>query len=302
MKRILWLLMLLLCGLSLSLFTGCSDDDDDNPLKEGDPESAEFQVFDEAVAEQPTMLSQYALFTTLALFDSYILPEETQKSGYHFATAEGEPLIVFDSVDADTSHGWFIFYFEFSVYDEGIVEVDTLEVRGTDSIRVFKDGVPVYILNDGPDSLEAREHFELEWWNNLGEEASGVSHYSLRLGGSSADSTVVNASSADSVVSRFIPIDEGLSLCSLMVATSTNIDDLVMNLDSVDVEEVCPSSGAMYYTLNLDLGCIGDSSFVDISGGWSMSLVFEGALQTITISNGEYQWVVTDYCGDDYEE
>jgi len=297
MKRILWLLTLLLCGLTLSLFLGCSDDDDDNPLKEGDPNSAEFQFFQETVAEQPLQLSEYALFSTIALLDSFIIPEQTQKSGYNFATAEGDPLIVFDSVTFNTSGGWFVFYFEFAIYKAGIYEVDTLEVKGTDSIKVYEGGVPVYTLVGEPDSIEARQHIEFDWWNNLGEEATGSSHYNLKIAGTPPDSTVINATSADSLVSRFFPVDDELSLCSLMVVSTTDIDNLVMNLDSVNTGDVCPSAGSIYCTLNLDLDCVGDSALVDISGTWTMLLSFDGIMETITVTNGEFRWSKTDVCG-----
>ncbi|MFZ5981689.1 MAG: hypothetical protein ACOYVF_13785 [Candidatus Zixiibacteriota bacterium] len=297
MKRFFWFLTLLCCGLALSFVMGCSDDDDENPLKEGDPNSAEFQFFEDVVADQSMELSQYALFSTLALLDSFLIPEEIKKSGYNFATAEGEPLIVFDSVTFDTSGGWYIFYFEFAAYQSGILEVDTLEVVGTDSIKVYQGGLPVYVLVGEPDSLEAREHIRAEWWNNLGEEADAAGHYRLRIAGAPPANTMINAFSSDSLSSRFVPVDDGLSLCSLMVTASSTIDNLVINLDSIDTAEVCPTAGAIHFALNIDLDCVGDTTLVDISGGWTMDMVFDGAMETITVTNGEYQWTKTDLCG-----
>jgi|GEM_PF-4221146 len=291
MKRLLFLLTLLVCALTFTLFLGCSEDDDTNPIVEGNLDAEEFQFFQDIAGDPAMDINKYAMFTTMALLDSFVLPEVPGKNGPRFATAEGDPLIVFDSVSVETSNYWIIFYFEFTVIATEIDYNETLFVYGTDSLKVYENDEAVYVLVGEPDSVEAREHFHMEYNNTDDSEVNGAGHHSLKIGGAYPDSTVFNAYSIDSVMSYFVPEEPGLSLYSLRVVSETDIDDLVLPLDSVDADgDVCPLAGSIDLTTTLDLGCIDDNTVFNINGQWNLSISYSDGIESVTVTYGNTVW------------
>ncbi|MBN1213174.1 MAG: hypothetical protein JXA92_11395 [candidate division Zixibacteria bacterium] len=292
MKRLLFLMALLICGLTFVLFSGCSDDDDEtNPVIEGDPDAEEFQFFENAVSNPAMEINKYALFTTMALLDSFVLPEVPGKNGPRFVTAEGDPLIVFDSVSVDSSNFWIIFYFEFTIMESEIDYSETLYVYGTDSLKVYENDEAVYALTGEPDSVDAREHFHVEYNDSDESAINCVGHHSLRIGGAQPDSTVFNAYSIDSIMSYFVPDEPGLSLCSLRVISETDIDDLALPLNLVDESgDICPIAGNLELTTNLGLGCVGDSTVFNVNGEWTMSLSYGNGVESVTVTFGNTVW------------
>ena len=292
MKRLLFLLALLVCGLSFTMFMGCSDDDDNsNPIVEGDQNSEEFQFYGDMVGEPAMEISKYPLFTTLALLDSFVIPEETAKNGPLFATAEGDPLIVFDSVTISVSDNWIIFYFEFTEIDTDGDYSETLFVYGTDSVKVYENDMAVLEPDGIPDSVDAREHFHIEYTDTDDLEVNASGHHSLKIGGDLPDSTVLNSYSLDSMMSYFVPEDPGFTLCSLRVVSASDIDNLTLPLDSVDEEsDVCPLAGRIDFTSTINLGCAGDSAVFNVNGEWLLTVVFSDGNESYTVTYGNTVW------------
>ena len=287
----LFLLALHVFGLTFTIFLGCDEDDETNPIIEGNPDSEEFLLFEDVVTDPALDINKYAMFTTMALLDSFVLPDAPGKTGPLFATAEGDPLIVFDSVSVSLSDYWIIFYFEFTVIKTGIEYSETLYVYGTDSVKVYENDEAVYELIGLPDSVEAREHFHLEYNDTDDSEVNGAGHHALKIGGDYPDSTVVNAHSLDSLMSYFVPEDPNLSLCSLRIVSETDIDDLALPLDSVDADgDVCPLTGSMDLTTTLELGCVGDSAMFNIDGQWNLLISYADGMESITVTYGNTFW------------
>jgi hypothetical protein len=298
MKRLLFILTLFACGLMFMVFLGCSNDDEDtNPIVQGNPDSEEFQFYQDVVSDPAMEINRYALFTTMALLDSFVLPEIPGKPGPRYATAEGEPLIVFDSVVFDTSNFWITFYFEFTVINTDLDFSETLYVYGTDSLQVFENNETVYIPVGEPDSIDAREHFHLAYNSTDDMQMNAAGHHSLRIGNTYPDSTIFNAYSLDSLMTYFVPENPGLSLCSLRVVSETDIDNLALALSSVDANgDICPLAGGIDLTTNLNLGCVGDSAVFNINGEWKMSLSFANGMQYTTVTYGNTVWHSEEIC------
>ncbi|MDD3732799.1 MAG: hypothetical protein PHU88_10530 [candidate division Zixibacteria bacterium] len=298
MKRFLFLLTVILGSLALTGLWGCSDDDD-NPVKqESDPNAPEIQFFGDVVVDQPMELTKYSVFTTLALLDSFLIPDVPGKILPRLTDTRSAPLIVFDSVEFDSSAGWLIFYFEYSAIEIENEFSETLAVYGTDSLKVYENDAAVYILTGIPDSIEAREHFHVEYANSDEEEIYGVGHHTLKITGVIPDSTVINAWALDSIVTCFIPEEPGITSCSLHVEEEVDVTNLTIDFSSIDVDDICPLAGRVDIDMTLGLVCTGDSSLVNVNGDWTMLIIFNGTTQSLTVTYGDDVWHRVIPCGE----
>jgi hypothetical protein len=293
-KRIWILGALSLVIAAAGIFVGCGDKTTSSNLQPLDTTSA--AVVNNNVSQPVIDMSGEDAENVLDLVNTIPAPP-----GAPMASPAGGN--VFDTIQHTYENGWHVFYFSYNrtdtAYHGDTVVVKSGTVHGWDSIRIWLAGQPVQ-YRGASDSLEARGHGNLHAWDSRANEILGVRHRVLRVEGNAwADpitQLVFNGSSTDTVHATHHPRLD--ATCEADNYYAGSINDVV--LDSAAIYgDGCPPSGSMSFTANVSLLCTGSGSLdsLNVDGSWSIHVTFNGATQTISLSNGLASAVHVDSCG-----
>ncbi len=295
MKRFLLLTIVLLGVASLTMFVGCSDDDNPVSLQQGDTTDASFQFVesilnpDEATDFGTTFEVGFAL-----LEGSGIMGASAVKNSPLMALQSGDEIYI-TSVDTFyfASGNWFVFAFS----AQEINGSDTASFSGYDSLQLLLDGVSLDTLTiaNGFNALKTRVH--VTGSNNTGD--SFGAHHRL-------DAEVVDIIEADSVIridgsqndTIQTTIESDSATCNLTITENSSINNYTfLNIGNADVED-CPQSGSITVGATLNLSCTGGDSYLDslnINGTWTLSITINNNnTATITYTDGTTIWTITE--------
>ncbi|MEE8575839.1 MAG: hypothetical protein V3T31_01165 [candidate division Zixibacteria bacterium] len=188
------------------------------------------------------------------------------------------------------TNGWHVFTFEATVAELS----DTLDLAGTDSVKVMIDEVPVEVpgADFEPEAISCRSHYEL---TDRAQTISASIHHSLDAETiiSGSDTLLqMDATTDDS----FTLIEEGIGgTCTTELGSDVTIIALVFDPND---EGACPTSGSMTMASTVSVSCTGEGNELNVDGSWTVSLTANGdGTVTISYSNGWALWTVTEYCG-----
>jgi hypothetical protein len=298
MKRLFLLGLLGTLGVSLAFISGCGDDQKAFQPEPGNPADSAF--FTDFVGNQALNSADWAMLATMGLLQHIPPPTAPSKEGSSqvvLGMQQENAIIQFDTVNHSFSGDWHVFYFVFTVTEDG----GMVTIRGTDSIIIWDNNAPLLYPMGEADSLEARSHVDVDASYLQGAfEASGHGDHTLNVIGNPFDTIApvltIDASIDDSLHSVFG--NDTVGTCHLIVLSASDINNIVVD-SSVMFGNDCPPSGSMSVTTSVDLDCSEGSVFdsLSVNGVWTLHVTFHGETMTASFSNGLSVWTITDTCG-----
>lgn len=291
MKRVLLLMAAVLAVVAFGLMIGCSDDDDEdtNPIITGDPNSPTYEFFDDMASETSTMPAEFSLGSVFAFID-YIrnIPRKD---------AADDPTLS----DYSYENGWHIVHFTMSFEDTiDIQTIETITVSGWDSLQQWLGGNVVQYVEQQPDSLVIKSHFDAGMTSTGPDYASAQAHQYYTLskidGIEAGDDWRIDGVGFDTLTIYFE--DDSSNTCNLNAKVSTVYNGLEIN-ENIMTNDGCPTAGSMSSGMTLALTVGGDNSNLEsliINGLWTVTEAFNGSTITRTVSFGNTVWTETYSC------
>jgi hypothetical protein len=287
--------VLLAVGMTLLFSCGSDDDGTSSDLPAGDPNDPDFLFISSLVDAEMLSVNMIFIDLAMALLDS--IPEVGKIAKPAAQNQDFEQIII---TSYTFENFWHIF--ELSVSGIGGAEegVDSVFLAGIDSIRFEGVSGPMQY----PDSLlttimKLRHHFEADAYAPEGQ--LGITdHGWLDLAGEFMGDFTINGGTSDSL---YADVDDTSMTIDLNMTMNQSIDDLLID-SMVQNEDVCPGSGSagLVMTIDLEMATVNvepPESFL-LQGQWTVDFVFHSdRTVTITYTDGQSQWIVTEDCGGD---
>jgi len=286
-KRLLFLLTLGIAVMAMSGFFGCSEGDDklagDDPtdtLGTGtNPPTVQFELAGEIMEYTATGAGQTHLEVGMALVGELMASPAPPQGSHRMAARDGGPSVLLDSsyIDGD----WFVCSYSATIADFE----DTFIVAGVDSIR-FDDGSGGYTTS--PDTnvsgFDLRSHVD-GTVDGAGGGGDIASHGQLDFVGSMGGVMTINAGSYDTLSYEDIE-----STCLYTVTVHSQWTNLQFDLNAGE----SPTSGGLSVDANIWSSCDpGTPDSLQVSGGWTLAMLFDGSTETITVGDGDQEWTYT---------
>lgn len=291
MKRLI--LMLLAMGLAIGLIVvvGCSDDEEQKPAGPtvGDPNDPEFQMASEFIGQDFIEHDFTLAMIAIQLIDSIPVPRQSEKGGESPFKATGIAQDI-DSLAFEYSYSeyWHIFNLYLRLVEPQGDYTDTLIYAGIDSLRFSDDTGYVQYFEAG-NSIEIRAHVDglistldgyVEIMSDAAFDVDFLTALTIMIGGTSADSVDAYFEDAD-------------TSCAVSMTSNQTATGLTINLLSND----CPSAGTINVAATLDIDCLLGETPMQFSSAWNVLFAFSGTTITVTYTNGNTIWTITEQCG-----
>ena len=211
---------------------------------------------------------------------------------------EGDDLIITAVLSYSYANGWHVFAFEAVAVNH--VQTDTVDIAGTDSVRVLVDGQPVQRVDDtmAIDGLLARAHLT---WTARSGHGDGAVHHSLDVMAQpmGLDTLVTIDGYAHDTITGIELTDS--ARCALDLSYDMIISDLQVRVPEIDGD--CPESGDLSVSVGLTAECVAQTGTppdsVSVRGTWTVTAhVNEDNTITLTFADGILFWRKTIGCGD----
>jgi hypothetical protein len=293
MKRFWFLLAILLCGTTLSLFIGCSNDDDggtDSTTQPGDTTAGNFQFVQDSVGDAPFMSLSTTLELSLGLLESLPGAPTSERGMRRVSLAQdGDWHIVEITWNYAYESPWHRINYDAVAVNPSTN--DTADLAGTDSLRLLVNNVPVQYPSASVNALNIRNHFT--WAVRSAEDSIKADHL-LNITGDVVNETsylTVNGSGTDVLYTQ---VSDGQTTCDLDVTYTPAVNNIQVY---VGYDE-CPFAGNLSINTAISLTCTGGSAFdsLNIEGAWTITASYSDSLETITYTNGGTTWTVTRPC------
>jgi hypothetical protein len=294
MKKLWYLLAILLCGAMMALVIGCSDDDGTGPdddLTPGDPASGDFAFVEGNVGETPFMSLGTSLDMSMRLLDSIpgAPPSPERRRGRISLAQEDDWDIVSLEFSYLYSGGWH--QFTYNAVAAHAFDPDTADLAGTDSVQILDGTTPLQYPTGVVDGLKIRNHFT---WMLRNTEDSIKADHAIDITGDVVENTTfftVNGSGTDILHAQ---VSDESTTCDLDVTYTHTIN----NIKAYFQDDECPFAGTVSVTCAIDLSCASASSFdsLNVNGSWTITASYSDDLETITYRSGDVFWTVTQEC------
>ena len=291
MKRILVVIAGLLLLSALSLWTGCSDDDEATSptLAQGDTLDPDFISFREGY-DATNMTTDMMLEMIFHVTDSLLHDADNPNA---------KPLriptnlqIEDDSITAtyhSTSQYWYVYFLGTDGEQDSMIVTDSVQflhatgpVQWPDSASLtgIKSGMSFH-LREGLWVGDATHNITLIGdFPNRGEVvANGSQHVSIAIG--------------DDVV--YFPDDQ--MDCEFSLTFNTTFTDVTLDLEHMG--DGCPLAGSLTSTGTAVIDCSNETDTVAVDGSWTVTESFTGTVANWVIENATTRWVGVDSCGAD---
>lgn len=295
MKRILWMLAIMLIGIGVVFVGGCSNDDDDatGPTTKtvGDTNDPTFEMMEMVFSETEDMTQGMFMFW-MGILDTVLShPDNPGVSGqFRLGSKTALADTVFLTYHSNTNY-WYAYaqHSEYAWYGEGS-DSSLVTFTVTDSVQFMHGLIPVQWpdtalltgINTGLSVSIVPE--------GTGFAAAGAQRISIV--GDIPNWGDITTNGTQSVEFSVSDTSWGCSYGSDMNVVFTN---LVMNLTEIE-NDGCPSSGNVTYNGNANITCTGDTTF-SISDNWLISQTFTGDSVHFVVENSNYRWEWTEDCG-----
>lgn len=213
--------------------------------------------------------------------------------------SQGDDLIITSVLTYRYADGWHVFTFEAIAVNHATA--DTVDITGTDSVRVLVDGSPVPTVSDSTsiEAVLARAH--LDWANRRGV-GEGALHHSLDVAvlPMEFDTLVTIDGFAHDSLSGIERTDS--ATCALDLSYDLTIDNLQVRVPETAGD--CPESGDLAVSVGIAAECVENHGTppdsLDIHGTWTVTAhVNDDNTVTITFTNGLLFFRTTTTCDDD---
>ena len=297
MKRFLLLTVLLLGVASLTMFVGCSSDDNPvNNLQPGDTTDASFQFVEDVISPDDATDFGTTFEVGFALLGDAGFFASPKVKNSPIMALQGEDDIIITSVDTFyfTDDNWFVFAFS----AQEVEDEDTTIFAGRDSLQLLLDGVPLdtLSLDSGFNAIKTRAH--VTGSSNSGDSFGAHHRFDAEIVSiTGVDSLVEISGSQNDTIQG--PIESDSAECTISITENVNINNyrfLVYGNAGVDD---CPQSGSVHVVATLNLECTGggDSNLnqLNVNGTWILNITINNNnTATITYSDGTTIWTVTE--------
>ena len=291
MKRLLFLGLLMMLGVSLTFLSGCDEDEATNPPEKavGDTLDPIFVAIEEGFkgVDEATgfLLDQSIGFVLFILYDT----SESVAGKVPFGTESLESAS--DSVVFTYHSSSQYWYFYVSSADTSGDTV--LSLTFEDSIQFLHGDNPV----QWPDSTELtgiKAGISFSMYMTPGDTLSASQNFTIFGDIPGFGDVVINGNGQVTAAGDFD--SDSLGSCHGSLIMTQTISDVDVNLTDLEEENACPNSGVIYYTGAVNLECVGDGS-LEFHDNWTITQTFSGDYITTVFENSTTVWTVTYTCG-----
>lgn len=292
MKKALAVLLAISLLASAAYIIGCSDDDDEvvtGPTP-GDPNDPVFKLIDEIVG-QGIMDYDGTIIDLSFMLADYI---PGKKDSYNpFKSGAMNQLI--DSMDLTYNYTnfWHTFTFYIRIVVVDIQVSDTLIYQGTDSLRFGNASGPMQYMDSTTTSMNIRAHVDADI-SSLETDAQMSSDVAYDMTLTENHDLYINGTSNDTL-DVYLVGEQGD--CQISGSTHQTASNLYLDSLTLESEGGCPQGGKVTVLSTVDLACVSDTSSLDFTGNWTVTVTFNGGMMTLNYNNGTNVWEVTVPCG-----
>jgi hypothetical protein len=258
MKRMFLLSLAAVFGLALILSSGCDENQNDTGLESQTVNDVDTSFMNSFFGEDEIFspADQSAELSLALIGHQFGISPSSKKgtSGIHALQGEDVEITITAVNNYTYSNGWHIWSFEATVVN--LVELDTSDVSGIDSVQILENGVPIQLPTDSTalDGLKARAHVN---WTQRQTTNQGFSHHRVDfdLDTVGADTIVTINGSVDDTLN--VNETGEMGMCQIDVTIDQTITDLQFFTDSTNAND-CPLGGQINSTTTLDVLCVND--------------------------------------------
>ncbi|MCP4567276.1 MAG: hypothetical protein GY841_06830 [FCB group bacterium] len=276
MKRYLMILPALMLCLALSLFIGCSDDDDGTIVNTitGDNNDPDLAMFMEEFEDMDDLTGTMFDLTFGMFIDSIL------NTAHKPQIPTGPNLSITYHPD---SKFWICELEEYNSFD-------STTMYFTDSIQ-FLHGEAIVQWPDPGYLSELRSYLTLVVTGNHLDTAIAHQNLVVTVDNPGSDTIVVNGSQDLYASYDDVDIDmNDTTICETDVNYNIAINSLIVDMDSDDG----PYSGSITYTGTLSVNCTGAHPG-SVSGSWSVVQTFTPNGVNLSITHNNTVWTITDW-------
>jgi hypothetical protein len=285
-KRLIWLVLLILIAMGLVWLPGCDKETTSSQLKKGDTTDAGFQVMKELLGDGVMGQDQGMINIALELTNQ-IPGALTPLSAPFKHSAAGDSIVVYSYIYAQY---WHVFACSVFVSSNN----DFFLFTGVDSLRFANANGLVRYPDSTVTAMNIRYHFLVA--AELGASSAWMNdHGSWDITGEWGNFMSIDGHSADTVDFHLVKNDT--AYCNIEMNVGQTINHLY--LDSVALDDKgCPPSGSISMTSMLTMECVNvpNADSLNVEGHWTASFTFRDPNMTAVFSNGTTLWTVTEEC------